>query len=133
MNMEAVRTLMVADEGIVDRNLIHPDDLPSRTQAELCKEWLSKLSKKRQLPQGNRQNSYYLKHVVEEATGAHVTNGAFIQAALELGFRCATIDGPNAFFHEKAAIYAFSECETRWDDQIDGFPPLDDALLNVDK
>ena len=34
---------------------------------------------------------------------------------------------------EKAAIYAFSECETRWDDDLNGFPPLDDALLNVDK
>jgi hypothetical protein len=34
---------------------------------------------------------------------------------------------------EKAAIYAFQECETRWDDNLDGFPPLDDALLNIDK
>jgi len=34
---------------------------------------------------------------------------------------------------ERAAIYAFQECETRWDDQLDGFPPLDDALLNIDK
>lgn len=99
MNMEPVRTLMVADEGIVHRNLIHPDDLPSRAQVELCKVWLSKFSKKRQFPHGKRQNSYYLKDVVEEATGAYVTNGAFIQAALELEFRYATIDGPNAFFH----------------------------------
>jgi len=34
---------------------------------------------------------------------------------------------------EKAAIYAFQSCETRWDDRLNGFPPLDDALLNVDK
>jgi hypothetical protein len=34
---------------------------------------------------------------------------------------------------EKAAIYAFSECETRWDENLDGFPPLDDALLNINK
>jgi len=34
---------------------------------------------------------------------------------------------------EKAAIYAFSSCETYWDDKLDGFPPLDDALLNIDK
>ncbi|MDQ2974326.1 MAG: hypothetical protein M3R69_02800 [Acidobacteriota bacterium] len=34
---------------------------------------------------------------------------------------------------EKAAIYAFSECETHWDDNLDGFPPLDDALLNIGK
>ena len=34
---------------------------------------------------------------------------------------------------EKGAIYAFSKCETRWDDQLNGFPPFDDALLNIDK
>lgn len=33
---------------------------------------------------------------------------------------------------EKSAIYAFQSCETRWDDELDGFPPLDDALLNID-
>jgi len=33
---------------------------------------------------------------------------------------------------EKSAIYAFQACETRWDDELDGFPPLDDALLNID-
>ena len=34
---------------------------------------------------------------------------------------------------EKAAIYAFQSCETHWDDKLEGFPPLDDALLNIDK
>jgi len=34
---------------------------------------------------------------------------------------------------EKGAIYAFQSCETYWDDELDGFPPLDDALLNIDK
>ena len=34
---------------------------------------------------------------------------------------------------EKAAICAFQSCETHWDDKLDGFPPLDDALLNIDK
>ena len=34
---------------------------------------------------------------------------------------------------EKAAIYAFSECETRWDNQLGGFPSPDLALLNIDK
>jgi hypothetical protein len=33
---------------------------------------------------------------------------------------------------EKAAIYAFSECETRWDDfGLNGFQSLDNALLNI--
>jgi hypothetical protein len=34
---------------------------------------------------------------------------------------------------EKAAIYAFQSCETRWNEKSDGFAPLDDALLNIDK
>ncbi len=34
---------------------------------------------------------------------------------------------------EKAAIYAFQSYEAHWDDQLDGFAPLDDALLNIDK
>ncbi len=32
---------------------------------------------------------------------------------------------------ELAAIYAFSECETYWNHELNGFPPLDDTLLNV--
>ena len=31
---------------------------------------------------------------------------------------------------ERVAIYAFSSYETRWDNEIDGFPSLDAALLN---
>jgi hypothetical protein len=34
---------------------------------------------------------------------------------------------------EKAAIYAYQSRETHWDEKLDGFPPLDDALLNIDK
>lgn len=45
----------------------------------------------------------------------------------------SNVDLPSANTLEKAAIYAFSECETRWDYSLDGFPPLDDALLNIDK
>ena len=32
---------------------------------------------------------------------------------------------------EKAAIYAFSECETLWDKEINEFRPIEEALLNI--
>src|SRR5205823_1076126 len=56
-------------------------------------------AKKKRLPIGKCLNSYYLKEVVENALGDYVTNGAFIQAAVELGFKYSSIRGPNAFFH----------------------------------
>lgn len=44
-----------------------------------------------------------------------------------------TVDCSMADILEKAAIYAFSERETRWDDQLGGFTSPDRALLNIDK
>ncbi|HBB87225.1 MAG TPA: hypothetical protein DC047_06385 [Blastocatellia bacterium] len=75
------------------------NDAPSLTQVEDCKKWLLKYAKKKRLPEERCLNSYYLKHVVEDAIGQYVTNGAFIQAAIELGFQYSSIVGPNAFFH----------------------------------
>jgi hypothetical protein len=34
---------------------------------------------------------------------------------------------------ELAAIYAFSSCEVRWDEELGGFSPLENALLNIRK
>lgn len=76
---------------------VREEEAPDRTHVDDCKQWLMKHAKKKHLPKG--LNSYYLKHVVEEAIGHYVTNGAFIQAAIELGFKYSSIEGPNAFFH----------------------------------
>ena len=78
---------------------LNENDAPSRTQIEDCKNWLLKYARKRRLPQDRCLNSYYLSHVVEDAIGQYVTNGAFIQAAIELGFQYSSIVGPNAYFH----------------------------------
>ncbi len=78
---------------------VREQEAPPRDHVDDCKEWLLKYAKKKHLPEGRCLNSYYLKHVVEEATGHYVTNGAFIQAAIELGFNYSRIIGPNAFFH----------------------------------
>jgi hypothetical protein len=74
-------------------------DVPSPTQIEACKKWLLKYAKKKRLPRDMCLGSYHLKHVVEDAIGQYVTNGALIQAAIELGFQYSSIIGPNAYFH----------------------------------
>ncbi len=78
---------------------VREEEAPSRTQVDDCKQWLLKYAKRKSLPEGKRLNSFYLKELVENATERYVTNGAFIQAAIELGFKYSSIFGPNAFFH----------------------------------
>jgi hypothetical protein len=91
---------MILDEGFAPRiSVAVRGNLPSSAEVEACKQWLLKYAKKKRLPEGRRLNSDYLKHLVEDTFGQHVTNGAFIQAAIDLGFEYSTIDGPNAFFH----------------------------------
>ena len=83
---------MVLDSGLVPvdpkkRNKLAcygPDDNPPpRPEIERAKKGLSAgwVPSKR----GN-YGSYGMKHVMENETGEYVSNGAFIQAALELGF-----------------------------------------------
>ena len=40
-------------------------------------------------------SSYGLKHIMEEETGIYVTNGAFIQAAINSGYKIELIHEPN--------------------------------------
>ncbi|MEK6282151.1 MAG: hypothetical protein AABN95_17480 [Acidobacteriota bacterium] len=83
----------------VRKNQIQENDEPSHAQINKCKQWLKQFARKKSLPTDRCLNSYYLKHVVEDAVGEYVTNGAFIQAAVDLGFKYSSIVGPNAFFH----------------------------------
>jgi hypothetical protein len=79
--------LMISHEGLLSNTSGVNHDMPSRIQVEACKQWLMKFAKKKHLPRGKRLNSYYLKHVVEDAIEQYVSNGAFIQAAVELGYK----------------------------------------------
>lgn len=83
----------------VKKDLVQESKAPSEVQVEECKQWLRQFARKKNLPAGRCLNSYYLKHVVEDAIGTHVTNGAFIQAAVDLGFKYSSIIGPNTYFH----------------------------------
>jgi len=70
---------------------------PNRPQVEICKLWLRLYITPRKTFNA-RHGSYGLKHYVEEWAGEYVANGAFIQAAIELGYKYKRY-GPNAIFN----------------------------------
>ena len=85
MKTEGRLQRVVLDGGFGFRKYgVSEKETPSQTQVDDCKQWLLKYAKKKLLPDGKRLNSYYLKELVENDTGCYVTNGAFIQAAIEL-------------------------------------------------
>lgn len=87
----------IADKGLSDT----PGDPPSVEQVKICKRWINEFVNKRKTINEDR-SSYGLKHKVEmwaEDT-SYVSNGAFIKAAVDLGYKYRRIrDTPNAFFN----------------------------------
>jgi len=93
---------------------------PRREQVEVCKEWIRRWAVPRETI--NRiHNSYYLKQAVEAEADCYVSNGAFIQAAIELGYqykRCGYLS-PNAWFNMsfdrlmESIRYRFGTCNRR--------------------
>jgi len=62
---------------------------PNKKEIEICKQWILKYCKpKPATKNGRAYSSYFLKHRVESSGGltCYVSNGAFIAAAIELGF-----------------------------------------------
>lgn len=73
--------------------------LPKREHIEFCKTWLIENAEKKNVASDDCINSYGLKHRIESSVGAYITNGACIQAAMDLGFRYwRDEDSPNANF-----------------------------------
>jgi hypothetical protein len=77
---------------------------PERSEIDSCKEWIELYCKKRKTFNRN-MSSYELKHIVEDYSEYHkernyVSNGAFIQAATELGYEYKPCHSgsPNAYF-----------------------------------
>lgn len=58
---------------------------------EMIEEWLKEnaITSKKKYP----HSSYYLKHRVEEELHKYVTNGAFIQACINIGLKVERIEG----------------------------------------
>lgn len=74
------------------------DSYIERSQVDFCKSWL----KEWVVEQNNintKRGSYGLKHLVENSlSNEYISNGAFIQAAIELGYKYER-DGKNAYFN----------------------------------
>src|SRR5690349_15433306 len=99
--------MRVYSNGLVNHGT-DPFDAPLSEHVAICRAWIEKncaLRKSLNL----RHSSYGLKHAVEhdsrEANGgssySYVTNGAFIQAAIELGYTAVQchLGSPNANFN----------------------------------
>ena len=82
------------------------DNMPPREdEIEICKEWLRKWAKPRKT-MNNDRSSYEIKHFIEHTDNKYVTNGAFIQAAIEEGYKVERIeDSPNAIFNIDVNAY----------------------------
>ena len=63
------------------------DEPPESEKVALCKIWLAENAERRQVPKNECINSYTLKHRIEEELGEYISNGACIQAAIELGYK----------------------------------------------
>lgn len=70
---------------------------PARSEVELCEKWIKEFARARKTINCS-SNSYSLKHTVERWSGTYISNGAFIQAALNLGYRYKRFR-PNAIFN----------------------------------
>lgn len=77
-------------------NPINPEEV------KLCIDWIRPRSIRIARKTINTKcSSYSWKHIVERSVGEYISNGAFICAALHLGFRMKKLDqiSLNAFFN----------------------------------
>jgi len=94
-------SLDVTDYGMAGYPWDEDPVSPPPDEVKICKEWITEWIE-RQDKINPQYHSYGLKHAVEAARRQYVSNGAFIQAAIELGYkykRCRKPDGPNACFN----------------------------------
>ena len=95
--------------GFIDLHQ-HPDlpelqnEYPERDEIDECIRWLLKFAEPGPTL-ALRRTSYGYKHTVERWAGRYISNGAFITAAIELGYRWRRVmNGPNAVFALKMKI-----------------------------
>jgi hypothetical protein len=81
-------------------------DLPPQDQVEHCEAWILNFCQPQQSINYHR-TSYGLKHSVENwksglpSDRSYVSNGAFIMAAVRLGYKYVRVQGLNAHFNMK--------------------------------
>ncbi len=73
---------------------------PTKENVEACRKCIREWIDERRTINKNH-NSYGLKHFVEEMHEGHISNGAFIQAALDEGYKIKPCgpNSPNAYFN----------------------------------
>lgn len=81
----------LGSNGFGDNSSIDP------IQIDLCKEWIIKWATK-QKNINEKKGSYSLKHLVEDDSNKYISNGAFIKAGIDLGYKYK-IEGKNAYFN----------------------------------
>ncbi len=73
-------------------------EIPARDQIDSAKLWLSEYVEPA-TTFALQRTSYGYKHTVERWAERYISNGAFITAAIELGYRWRRVmNGPNAIF-----------------------------------
>ena len=99
--MRTLNDFVLASSGLIPKRLFNIDKHgePDNQQVELCEKWISRNCKKAK-EINPEAYSYWLKHKVEEWSVVYVSNGAFIAAALNLGYRMRISgdNGPNSIF-----------------------------------
>ena len=99
--------MLIDRYGIVDRgDGVGP---PDPDQVKLARAWIEDNVSPRKTIR-KQVSSYALKHMCEQDCGEYVGNGAFIQAALDLGYQAQDNGtGRNAWFNfaiKKESIHA---------------------------
>lgn len=100
--MEVICGLEIDPNGVVYKPFKKRVDFGpiKQNQVDAAKSWIQENCIPLKTP-NKRAGSYGLKHRAEEAAGIYVANGAFIKAALELGYKATYTygDGPNCIFN----------------------------------
>lgn len=98
--------------GDKDRELL----LESIEEVDAAMDWLSCASMYRRKTINQVHSSYGLKYLAEKFTGKYISNGAFITAAIILGFRYEICGhGPSCLFniHEKFINKSWNDIMTK--------------------
>ena len=67
------------------------------SEVQICRTWLQQFARPKRIKKDDCIGSYGLKHEIERRVGQYVSNGACIQAAIELGYN---------FWHRSGGINA---------------------------
>ena len=96
-NNETDWPMYVNGNGIVWNVKPRPEELPTKREIELCEQWIKKFM----IPTQTlikKSSSYNLKKKVEGYYERYISNGAFIRAAINCGYKIG-VTNINAWFN----------------------------------